>query len=177
MITLPLLYLSLPFYPAPPPPPFALFPSFSLIEILFAPACGKWVTEASGSKSPTGKLYSSALFRFIPTTLRLTVEAPLLYVRVWVCLVLAASLWTAYVLLHCLRPHLVNDDIDVMSLSSLSSPVCLHLLPLTSPGGKVIRWQLRRRKKDALSSIRWLVGCVMSLQAPWLRWLGVKAVV
>lgn len=39
---------------------------------------------------------------------------------------------------HCLRPHLVNDDTDVMPLSSLSSLVCP---PPSPPSSKLSRGQ------------------------------------
>lgn len=75
-LTLPLLFLSLPFCCAP-------FPSFSLIEILFdSPQClrcfGNWYLWRQTPLTLPGKLYSFSLHRCsIPRMLHLTVKAPL----------------------------------------------------------------------------------------------------
>lgn len=80
---------------------FALFPSFSIIDILFAsPQClrcfSNWYLWRR--PIPLRKLYSSSLYRgSISRMLQLTVKG-FSCVYIWVCLVLAAIHWTAYVL-------------------------------------------------------------------------------
>lgn len=103
-------------------------------------------------------------FRFIPRMLQLTLKAPLLYAPAWVCLVLAAIHCTAYVRLLCLRSHLVNDDTDVMSLSSLSSPVCPP-----PPSSKLSRgqgYQMAARETKERCSVKYQVATGMCDASP-----------